>query len=147
MADRFHPSPKTMVAKIIMAVLVISISMYYFQSIIGTQTLFYILVLWVASLLLTLLTTALHRFKTVEIGDNSVKLITGIVHIKSIIVPYHNITNVHASQGLLQRIFGLGTLGIDTAGGDVIEAVLEDIPNSSLNEIVRRIEEKKKRAE
>lgn len=42
---------------------------------------------------------------------------------------YHNdIRNVQVSQGIFQRMFGVGTIGIATAGHGEIEIVIQGIP-------------------
>ncbi|MBT4482192.1 MAG: PH domain-containing protein [Candidatus Latescibacteria bacterium] len=57
-------------------------------------------------------------FKTLEycIESEAVKLNRGVFWKKRITVPFNKITNVDVSQGPLQRMFGLGTIHVQTAG-------------------------------
>lgn len=58
-----------------------------------------------------------------EIGDEEFSLYSGIFNKKRVHVPYQRVQSVDQSASLLQRIFGVCTVSIDTAGGAAHTAV------------------------
>ena len=57
-------------------------------------------------------------------------------------MPYVKITEAGYSQGLIQRIFGVGTLTLDTAGGSAVAIYLSDIKRSDIDEVLSEVREK-----
>ena len=53
----------------------------------------------------------------------------GIVQRHTTEVLHDHVRSVDIQQTLLQRIFRVGTVGIDSAGQDVVEIVIDDIPD------------------
>ncbi|MEG1493351.1 MAG: PH domain-containing protein [Gordonibacter sp.] len=59
-----------------------------------------------------------------ELGDAEFNLHSGIFNKKRVHVPYQRIQSVDQRSTLLQRIFGVCTVSIDTAGGSANKAVM-----------------------
>lgn len=59
-----------------------------------------------------------------EIGDKELSRYSGIITKKKVHVPYQRIQSVNQRATLLQRIFGVCTVHIDTAGGSSNKAVV-----------------------
>lgn len=73
--------------------------------------------------------TAYKNF-SYTLGDNEVLIRTGVLHKKRVDIPYASIENVSIEKPLYQRIFGLGTLNLDTAGGDEKEGIIPGIEDT-----------------
>jgi len=71
-----------------------------------------------------------------------VTYITGILSRKRVVLPYQRISEASYDQGFVQRIFGVGTLRIDTAGGTTMAISVPDIIYKDLQEILGVINKK-----
>ena len=58
-----------------------------------------------------------------ELGENEFSFYSGILYKKKIHVPYQRIQAVNQRAGLVQRLFGVCSVEIDTAGGSVNKAI------------------------
>lgn len=72
-----------------------------------------------------------------EFGDEEFNLYSGILNKKRVHVPYRRIQSVDQRSTLLQRIFGVCTVNIDTAGGAQNRAVRVPYIQKSQAEILR----------
>ena len=142
MVERFHPSAKGMIAKVVIGALALSVLIVLGKEILGNLFLLAGAGVWGIAILLALLARGVHLFKTIEIGENNVKLLIGVMNRQSTIIPYNRVTHVRTTHTLFQRVLGLGTLEIDTAGSDMVEVRLADIPNKYLEQILKNLEEK-----
>ncbi len=59
-----------------------------------------------------------------ELGSEEFNLYSGILNKKRVHVPYHRIQSVKQKATLIQRIFGVCTVHVDTAGGSVNKAIV-----------------------
>lgn len=59
-----------------------------------------------------------------ELGDEEFNLYSGILSKKRVHIPYQRIQSVNQNASLFQRIFGVCTVNIDTAGGAANKAVM-----------------------
>ncbi|MFA5381706.1 MAG: PH domain-containing protein [Candidatus Micrarchaeia archaeon] len=83
----------------------------------------------------------LYKNFTYTMGENEVLIRTGIIHKKRIDIPYTSIENVSVEKHLYERIFGLGTVVIDTAGGDSKEGLIPGVADteSVIKELLNRM--------
>lgn len=58
-----------------------------------------------------------------ELGDEEFTLYSGVLNKKRVHVPYRRVQSVDERASLLQRIFGVCTVSIDTAGGSANKAI------------------------
>lgn len=83
------------------------------------------------------------RYKnfTFAFMDTGMLIREGVVYKKRIDIPYSAIENVAVDKPLVQRLLGIGTLVIDTAGGDEKEGILPgvDSPDETMNELLEMI--------
>ncbi len=79
------------------------------------------------------------------LGDTEVLIRTGVLHKRRVDIPYKSIENVSIERPLYQRVFGLGTIILDTAGGDEKEGVIPGIDDTEgvMKEILDRMSETK----
>jgi len=84
---------------------------------------------WVPAMLLT---GPYYRSLSYEIQDDEVIMHVGILTKSVKHVPYRTVTNLTIKRGILDRLFGIGTLNIQTAGMSGTtgaEESLEGLPN------------------
>lgn len=74
--------------------------------------------------------------------DVSIELRSGIIARRFAAVPYRRVTNVSANQTALERILGLASLYIDTAGTDIQEVVFYRLTLSEAREVGTIIKQK-----
>ena len=75
--------------------------------------------------------------------DREVRIESGVFVRKKRYIPFDRIQSISTTQGILQRLFDLVKMTIETAGGET-EAVLTAIPRSDAERIQRYIKEAKK---
>ena len=73
-----------------------------------------------------------------ELGPEEFNLYSGIFNKKRVHVPYQRIQSVDQRASLLQRVFGVCTVSIDTAGGASNKAVTVPFVQKSQAEALRR---------
>lgn len=73
-----------------------------------------------------------------ELGPEEFSLYSGIITKKRVHVPYQRIQSVDQKASLLQRIFGVCNLSIDTAGGAANKAILVQYLRKSTADNLRR---------
>lgn len=74
---------------------------------------------------------------TYELAPDEFRLYSGIISKKRRHVPYQRVQSVNQKAGVLQRIFGLCTVKVDTAGGAANEAILLPYVRTSDAEALR----------
>ena len=88
---------------------------------------------------------------TYELAQNELIIRSGIITRHTIVIPYLRIQNINSTRTLLERLVGLATLQIETAGTNVgaSEAFLPGITKKDLliKEIMSKVEEAKKTEE
>ncbi len=70
----------------------------------------------------------------------------GILHVEKVVIPFNKIQNVNVSRSLVERLLGLATVRIETAGSlSHNEATIEGMSNFAqfINEVLQRVEETK----
>lgn len=66
-----------------------------------------------------------------NVKENSIELETGILSKNENEIAYRDIKNIVVRQSFIQRIFGVGYIGISSAGQDEIEIEIYGIANPS----------------
>jgi putative membrane protein len=69
-----------------------------------------------------------YRSSRVENTDHGVAFSKGIINKTTVTYPYSKITGIRLDVSLVDRLFGLKTLMVDTAGEAGIELVVNDLP-------------------
>jgi putative membrane protein len=64
---------------------------------------------------------------TVTLGENGITYTRGIFSRKEVTLRYAQVTEASYTQGVLQRIFGIANLNVDTPGGSEIALRLVDV--------------------
>lgn len=106
------------------------------------RTIFFLLIA-VLFLVSAVMSAIISWFRFVYwIEDQEVRIETGVFVRKKRYIPFHRIQSISTSQGILQRLFNLVKMSIETAGGET-EAVLTAIPRTEADRIQRYIKEAK----
>ncbi len=98
-----------------------------------------LMLLWLITFAFVLLAFLASRFHTLTLEENSIIYHSGIISTRNVILPYAKITEASYTQGLVQRVFGVGTLKIDTAGGSDVAIYLNDVKYDDLKKILGEV--------
>lgn len=79
------------------------------------------------------------KIQYIDVDSEGITMHAGLLNKKTIYVPYERVTNIHINRSLLERIFMLGTLQIDTAGTNVTEINMRNIPSQYLDKIAKSV--------
>ena len=79
------------------------------------------------------------KIQYIDVDSEGVTMHAGLLNKKTVYVPYERVTNIHINRSLLERIFMLGTLQIDTAGTNVKEINMRNIPSQYLDKIAKSV--------
>ncbi len=76
-----------------------------------------------------------HRHASYTVNPDGIEIRNGVVWRKAINVPRSRVQHTDVSQGPLERRYGLGTLGIYTAGTDYAKVSLDGLAHETALEI------------
>ncbi len=94
-------------------------------------------VISVGLLIVLLVYAHLARFFMVyTINEEFIESRSGIIARNGVRVPFHRITDFAARQGLLQRILGLASVSVSTAGSSGAELVLRNLTRSNAARVI-----------
>ena len=95
------------------------------------------LILSFIAVLITLITGILSWLRyTYRFEEDELRIEYGVFLRKKRYIPFERIQSINVTEGLLQRLFGLAKVDIETAGsGDEAEAVLSAIPKREVTQI------------
>ena len=77
------------------------------------------------------------KIQYIEVDSEGITMHIGLFNKKTTYVPYERVTNVGVHRTLLERIFKLGSLQVDTAGTNKAEINMRNIPSKYLDRIVK----------
>ena len=80
----------------------------------------------------------------IEFEDNEIHAQVGLLNTKNLYAPYTNVDHVEIKSDLLQKIFFLCELRIDTTGRGDTEIVMANIPLSKANKAVQIVKSERK---
>jgi uncharacterized membrane protein YdbT with pleckstrin-like domain len=87
-----------------------------------------IIALGVIGLLILIITLIINKSNVTITTTERVIYMTGIFNIKTIDVDIDKIQNTKVQHNIIERMFGIGTLNLDTSGSSGFEAVMPGIP-------------------
>lgn len=78
---------------------------------------------------------------TYQIGENEFVIKEGIISRKRVVIPYKTIDNIGVRRSLAERLVGLSTIELDTAGSDIVEGIVPGISDREaiLDELHKKI--------
>jgi uncharacterized membrane protein YdbT with pleckstrin-like domain len=93
----------------------------------------------------------IYRNFTYEFGENDIIVREGVITRKTTVIPYITIQDISSERNLLERMLGLATLEIETAGSsrEASEAFLPGVSNKDalIREIMDKVQQAKARQE
>ncbi len=89
--------------------------------------------LFVLSLIISVVYTKVNE---VEVTSSGVTARKGLLNTKTVFVPYHKVDNVRVNVSLIERIFGLGQLIVDSTGGSGLEIHMSYLPYPFLTKML-----------
>ncbi len=72
----------------------------------------------------------------IHVEDEIVTVKEGVVLSKMVVIPFNKIDGIKTQYSLIDLLFGLGTIMIDTAGTGAIEVIFSNVPKESIDSFV-----------
>lgn len=129
-------------AEAIILGVVICVLLFHYGALLGDYLFIAILAAAAIFLAITVLAFLRSRFETISLDDRTISHTSGILSTRKIIVPYDKVTEAKYSQGILHRIFGVGSLRVDSAGGTEIAINVDEVRKADLETILSAINDK-----
>lgn len=102
--------------------------------------------IWAIGALAVVISFIRHKVELIEVSPNGIHCKTGIFNTKNTNIPFHKVDNVRVNRSLVQRLFMVGELCIDTAGTTQMEVRMADLPNDRIEKLAAAIHEGVKKA-
>jgi uncharacterized membrane protein YdbT with pleckstrin-like domain len=122
--------------KIFIMEIMLSVFIYVVREYIERIFITLLLALWLIGLAFVLVAFLRAKFHTITLDENTLTYNSGILSLRRIVLPFSRITEASYTQDLVQRIFGVGTLNVDTAGGSDVAIHVHDIKYKDLKMIL-----------
>ncbi|MFH0884713.1 MAG: PH domain-containing protein [Candidatus Micrarchaeota archaeon] len=132
MAHSFHPHPIVGATKIFIMTILLSALVYLMRDVLERILFPLIAALWLIGIVFIMIAFIASRFQTLTLEENGMLYQSGILSTRRILLSYAKITETTYTQGLVQRLFGVGTLYVDTAGGSNVAIHMNDLKHSEL---------------
>jgi putative membrane protein len=142
MSDSFHPYPVVGILRILAVALIFTPILLMGTMVLGNLMVLIVLLFWAIAILKMLAIFLESRYHVVTMDENSITYKMGIISHHSMVLPYMKISEASFSQGIVQRLFKVGTLRLDTAGGSRMAIYVPDVRYDDLKKIVREVKEK-----
>ncbi len=94
-----------------------------------------IFLVWVLAGVSGILSFIKAKIQYIDVDDEGITLHKGLFNKKTIYVPYERITHINMDHNLIDRLFMLGTLKVDTAGTTKTEITMGSIPTEYLEKM------------
>lgn len=140
---KITPSSRVEYLKITLAALFMTLVVHLLEGILKRSFFDILIGIWIVGLLVCILSHIVNYFRSLEITEEDIIFKVGVLNVRSVVVPYEQITNINVKRNLFDRIVQLGTLEIDTSGTHGTEIVMEHIPKKKLEEAVDIIRERR----
>jgi uncharacterized membrane protein YdbT with pleckstrin-like domain len=142
MVHSFRPYPAVAIVKLLLIAVFVSVMLFILRESIAQYLLTVLILLWLITLFYMLVAYLRSMFHVIELEDKVLTYRSGIISTRKIVIPYAKITEASYTQSLLQRIFGVGNLNVDTAGGSMVAIHLNDVKYSDIKMILGDINKK-----
>ncbi|MEM4271990.1 MAG: PH domain-containing protein [Candidatus Bilamarchaeaceae archaeon] len=86
------------------------------------------------------------KIQYIDVDSEGITMHSGLINKKTSYIPYRRIDNVKINRNLIERIFGLGSIGVDTAGSNQVEIEMDNIPYHYLERMQAYIKRKSEEA-
>ncbi|MBI5046568.1 PH domain-containing protein [Candidatus Micrarchaeota archaeon] len=127
MVYSFHPFPIVSSLKTFIICFTLVIVIFVIRDYLGSMFLPLVGLIALIGILRITAFFAVARSYTVSLDENSIIYTSGIISRREFILPCSKVTESGFSQGIIQRMFGVGNLNIDTPGGSDMVIRLKDV--------------------
>ena len=142
MQKRIHPNPIVSQVKIILFAILVSILLILARDYLQSIFIQALVIVWIASIGYCAFLAIIEQFISLDIGDSDLIYKKGILSMKTTLIPYSKITDTRFNQTFFERLFGLGTLEVDTAGSDQIAVLVYGIHYLDADEVLKHVRKK-----
>jgi membrane protein YdbS with pleckstrin-like domain len=132
----FNPNPIVGTLRILFLAILLSLIAYTFQTYIDRIFLALLGMTWLIAALYIAILYARAKFEVITMEEKAVRHTQGILSQKSVVLPYVKITEATYTQSLAQRLFSVGNLHLDSAGGALVAIHSMDIKKSDIDKIM-----------
>jgi membrane protein YdbS with pleckstrin-like domain len=139
---KFNPNPVVAAVGYFIIAIVLNIALFFFRSFVGNLLPAVVGLIWLFTVIKIVMRYTHAKFELVSLDEKSMKYTKGIFFQHNIILPYVKITEATYFQTPLQRLFGVGTLKIDSAGGSTVAIFVYDVNKSDIELILQEVNEK-----
>ena len=141
-SETYRAKPFVPIAKSSIIAVVILVAIFQFREALSE----FFLPIMGAVIFLAMIKNILIVIKTrerfIRLEENALVYGVGLLSMKEYIMPYNKITEANYTQSIIERIFGLGTLKVDSPGGTDTPVVLPYAAKSDVNRILEVIKTK-----
>lgn len=140
MAYSYHPFPIVSIIKSIILTIILIVLAFMLRDFLGSFTLIVVLIIAALGFLGVTRALIVAQTYTVTLGEKGITFTQGLFARKEVVIRYSQVTEASYTQGLLQRIFGIGNISVDTPGGSEMAMRLPDVRHSDIRKTLDRIE-------
>lgn len=143
MTHSFNPNPIAEAARMMVLAILLTIFVVIFRGSIGAMFNFILMVIWAVAIIKILYAYAIANFHTVTLDKTTVTYTQGVFAQKKTILPYERITEASFDQTVIQRLFNVGDLKVDSAGGKSIAIHVANVRKGEIDKILDKINQEK----
>jgi len=143
MTHSFNPNPVAEAIRLILLAFVFTIALLIFRESIKNIVHLIYFAVWGIALIKIAHLYVTARFHVVTLDKSTITYTKGILSQKKVILPYPRITETTFDQSLIQRLFNVGNLRIDSAGGTHIAIHVDNVQKKEVDKILEMINKKK----
>ncbi len=142
MAYSFNPNPIIGGSRIIILSVILSIAAFFLQSYMERIFIPLVGLVWLIAIIYVALVYAVAKFEVISLSETSVTHTKGILSKRNVVLPYVKVTEATYTQTIMQRIFGVGTLHLDSAGGSMVAINVANIKKRDIDMIIADVNKK-----
>jgi len=137
-----HPNPVVGQFKALLFAIILTIIIWEVRNFFPDLYLLAIILTWLVAIAAIILSFLVERFTSLEIGDDGLLYKKGILSTKTVLVQYTMITDTRFAQSLIERVFGVGTIEIDTAADDSVSILMNSVRRADADEVMKNLRKK-----
>ncbi len=142
MTYTYHPSHIVNVVKAVLFILVFGFLGFLIRGFLGDFFLPLEGAVVAVGIIYAAVTYAHSQSYTVTLDEEDIIYNHGIMTMKKFVLPFEKVTESSYSQTLIQRLFGLGNLNVDTPGGTEMVLRLTDVAMTDIEMTLNAIKKK-----
>lgn len=77
-----------------------------------------------------------YQYAYIHVEDEMITVREGLITSKMFVIPFNKISEIGTKYALIDSLFGVGTVMIDTSGTSGVEIVFRNVPKEKINSFV-----------